>query len=618
MIVRRRWEVAALLAILVAAALLYLWAPGSRVVQPYYAAAVHSMSQSTTALLFSGFDPAGVVTIDKPPLAFWVQAVGAWLLGYHWWAIALIQAIEGVAAVFVLHRVVRRWAGEPAALVAALLLALSPITTAVNRDDLPDTLLILLLLLAAYCVTRAVEEGRAGWLVAAGAFVGLGFLAKMLVAWAVLPALLLAYLPAPVSRWRKLGQLALAGVVTLAVSLWWPLLVSLWPGTKPFVGSTSDNSIWQLILGYNGFGRLVGADSGSLSAFGSALGTNLGGAPGPLRLFDSTVGGQIAWFLPLAVGAVVVAGFRYRQGTVKQRSGWLLWGGWLAVFAIVFSFTGGIFHAYYTATLAPAVAATAAVGLVFAWRERRAWLPAAIAGTTAMSFLLLSRTPEWLPWLKFVVLALGVPAMLAVLPRWRAVALAGVAAIVAGPAAYGIATAATPSDVLTAADPVAGPSTSDDSTAARSLLGGAGAAYLNFMNSSGQLSAGQRETLDYAIAQDAVAPIELAVEGGSYGADPYLVRTDARVAALGGYLGLDPAPTAAQLADWVRAGRVRFVLLPSVFLQLSGSGNRASAVQGEELAITDRLAWISRHCPRVPAARIGPDAAKAGVLFDCQ
>lgn len=616
MLARRRWETVALLLILAAAAVLYLWAPGSRVVQPYYAAAVHSMSQDSTALLFSGFDPSGVVTIDKPPLAFWVQVVAAWLLGYHWAVIAVVQAVEGVAAVFVLHCVVRRWAGTTTALVAALLLALTPITTAINRDDVPDTVLILLLLLAAYCLTRAVAAGRTSWLVAAGAFVGLGFLAKMLVAWAVLPALVLAYLPAPVHRWRKLGQLALAGVVTLAVSLWWPLLVSLWPGAKPFVGSTSDGSIWQLILGYNGFGRLVGADSGALSGFGAAIGTNLGGAPGPLRLFDSAVGGQIAWFLPLALAAVVVAAFRYRHGTPRQRSGWLLWGGWLGVYAIVFSFTGGIFHAYYTATLAPAVAATAGAGLVFAWRQHRGWLPAAIAGTTALSFLLLSRTPEWLPWLRFVVLALGVVGVIAAVPRRRTAALTGVAAIVAGPAAFGIATAATASDVLTAADPAAGPSNSDASATARTLLGGGGAAYVNFMNASPRLSAGQRETLDYVLGHDASAPIQLAVEGGSYGADPYLVRSDARVVALGGYLGLDPAPTAPEFASWVHDGRVRFVQLPAVFLQMAGS--RAGAVQGESLPITERISWIARHCPPVPPAQIGPDAVQAGVLFDCR
>lgn len=186
------------------AAVLWGWALGSRPLQPYYAAAVHSMSHDVSAFFFAGFDPAGVVTVDKPPLAFWTQTLGVAVFGFHSWAIALVQVIEGVAAVFVLHRVVRRWAGPRTALLAAALFALTPITAAINRDNLPDTLLVLLLLLAAYCVTRAVENAR--WLVWAGVFVGLGFLTKMLAAWIVLPGLALAYfVAAPGSRGRRLA-----------------------------------------------------------------------------------------------------------------------------------------------------------------------------------------------------------------------------------------------------------------------------------------------------------------------------------------------------------------------------------------------------------------------------
>lgn len=605
----------ALAGILLTAAALWCWGLGDRVVQPYYAAAMRSMSHSWTAFVFSGYDPAGVVTIDKPPLAFWVQAAGVWVFGFHWWAIALVQAAEGVAAVFVLHRVVRRWAGETTALVAAGLFALTPITAAINRDDLPDTLLILLLLLAAYCVTRAVEDGRTGWLVAAGAFVGLGFLTKMLMAWAVLPALLLAYLPAPVGRLRKTGQLALAGLVTLVTSLWWPLLISLWPGPKPYVGSTSDGSIWQLILGYNGFGRLLGDSSSPLNA----VGTQFGGAPGPLRLADSALGGQIAWFLPLALVTIVVAAFRCRRGDAKQRAGWLLWGGWFVVYVAVFSFTGGIFHAYYTATLAPAVAVLAAAGLVHCLRHNRFAFAAAIAGTSLTAFGLLSRTPDWLPWLGFVVLGLTVVAMGVLAPNGRRFAGVGLVAILLGPLAYCVTTAGNRQDVQAASDPLAGPSTMDINAAARAVLGNSGAAvtYGRFMDSATELTAGQRETLDYTVAQAGPAPIQLAIEGGSYGADPYLVNTDARVVTLGGYLGFDPAPTASQLADWVRAGRVRFVLLPAVFRQLSQNNRAPSSASSPEAQLSARVGWLARHCAAVPPSVVGPDAATSGVLFDC-
>ncbi|HKS46943.1 MAG TPA: glycosyltransferase family 39 protein [Amycolatopsis sp.] len=619
---RVRWEIAALAGVLAIGAVLYCWSLGDRMLQPYYAAAVHSMLQSPKAFLFAGYDPAGVVSVDKPPMAFWVQAAVAWLFGYHWWLLALVQAAEGVASVLVLHRTVRRWAGERTALLAALLLALSPVTVAIDRDVQPDALLVLLLLLAAYCVTRAVEGGRTGWPAAAGALVGLAFLTKMLAAWVVLPAFALAYLAAPVGRGRKAWQLVLAAAVTFAVSMSWPLLVSLSPD-RPFVGSTRTDSIWELIFGYNGFGRVLGNDTGALGVFDLSF----GGSPGPLRLFGTLVGGQIAWLLPVALASVLgaaVAWLRTRAGTPSQRAGWLLWGGWLLCYGLVFSFAGGIFHAYYTCALAPGVAASAAAGLTTLWRWYRAGeragllLSVAIAGTAVLAFVLLEQTPDWLPWLRFAILIVGVLAAVGALPRLAPapVALAGALTMITGPLAFAVATAGSHPDVVAAGDPSAGPSTSDGIATVRAALGGtadAARAYVRFMDAAPELSAGQRQVLAYVTARDPNAPITLAVEGGTYGADPYLVNTGARVAALGGYLGLDPAPTAARLAAWVHAGRVRFVLLPEVFLHFGQqTGTRNSGAQ-----ISARVGWVNRTCAKVPPAVIGPDAASAGLLFDC-
>lgn len=650
-----RWENGVLAGVLAVAGVLYCWSLTGRTVQPYYAAAVHSMARSFHAFSFGGYDPVGVVTVDKTPMAFWVQAVFASVFGYHPWLVALVQAAEGVSAVFVLHRTVRRWAGEATALVAATLLALSPVTVAIDRDIQPDALLVLLLLLAAYCVTRAVEGGRTGWPAAAGALVGVAFLAKMLAAWVVLPAFALAYLAAPVRAGRKAWQLALAAVTTLVVSLSWPLLVSV-SGGRPYIGSTADDSIWGLIFGYNGFGRVLGTDTSPLGALGNAMGSRSGGAPGPLRLFGAEVGGQIGWLLPVALVSVLAAAgiwVRSRAGTRFQAAGWLLWGGWLAGYGLVFSFASGIFHAYYTCALAPAVAACAAAGLVTCWRWYRAGnragllLPAAMAGTALLAFLLLARTPDWLPWLRFAILLAGVLAALAMLvlargnraagptgpgaerrPGWARsptgtqvfAAVTGALAMIAAPAAFVVDTAASRPDVISAADPSAGPSTSDGRAGLLAALGGSAApAYARFMDAATQLSAGQREILAYTTAQDAHAPISLAVEGGTYGTDPFLLNTGARVVALGGYLGLDPAPTAGQLADWVRTGRVRFVLLPGVFLHLGGDQNRtATAAVGGDNAIVARAGWFTHHCRPVPPEWIGPDAASAGLLFDCR
>lgn len=623
--------------ILVAALALWGWALGSRTLQPYYAAAVHSMSQNVSAFFFAGFDPAGVVSIDKPPLAFWTQSLGVWVFGFHPWAIALVQALEGVAAVFVLNRVVRRWAGPRTALLAAALFALTPITAAINRDNQPDTLLVLLLLLAAYFVTRAIEAGSTRWLGWAGVFVGLGFLTKMLAAWIVLPALALAYfVGAPGSRGRRLLQVGFAGVATLVVSLSWPVVVSLWPGAKPFVGSTTDGSIWQLAFGYNGLTRLVGGDSGIGGGYGASVGADFGGSPGLLRLFNAEVGGQIAWLLPLALVALVVAACRARGAAPDVKAGWALWGGWLVAGALVFSLTGGIFHAYYTAELAPAIASLAAAGLATAWRwyreGNRYVLPLAVAGTAAFAFLLLARTPSWTPWLRYAVVALAVVAVVAAFARASAVmAVAGLAAMVAGPAAYVVDTAVQPITVLQAGDPSAGPAATTGLSSLRTLVSvntgtqDAEAGFARFVDTAYVLGAGQREALAYAQAQAPAARIALGVEGGTYGTDPFLLNTDAPVAPLGGYLGFDPAPDAGQLQQWVTGGTLRFVLLPKVYVDLvrsSAGQQRTAGQQGTRAAtaaraLSERIGWTVQHCRPVPPGAIGPDAASAGVLFDC-
>jgi len=238
-----RWRPLALTAICTVAAVLYAWRIGTEGWgNPYYSAAVKSMSASLTNFVFGSFDPLGVVTVDKPPMAFWPMVLSVAVFGYHGWSLLLPQVVEGVAAVFLLHRTVRRWAGEHVALLAALIFTLTPVTVAINRDTNPDTLMVLLLVAAAYAFTRSVqrpfEPGRSRrWLLLAAVFLGLGFVTKMLQAWIVVPAFALAYLVgSPASVRRRVLDLLGAGAVLLASSLWWVALVSAWPGPKPYIG----------------------------------------------------------------------------------------------------------------------------------------------------------------------------------------------------------------------------------------------------------------------------------------------------------------------------------------------------------------------------------------------
>lgn len=321
-----RWTPqAALAAILVLSAVLYGWALGSLGWgNSYYSAAVKSMGQSWTNFLFGSFDPAGVITVDKPPAALWPQVVSSKIFGMRGWALLLPQVVEGVAAVFVLHRTVRRWAGEATALLTALVMTLTPITVAINRDNNPDPLLVLFLVSAAYALTRALQSqaGRRGtwWLCACGFLVGCGFLTKMMAAWMVLPALTAAWLVGATGTWlARVGRLLIAGAVCAVSSLWWVAMVAWWPGEQPYIGGSTDGGAWDLVTGYNGLGRIFGESdsSGGMSGMGGAF----GGEAGLLRLFNDQVAGQISWLLPasgVALAVAVTAAALRRRGRARR------------------------------------------------------------------------------------------------------------------------------------------------------------------------------------------------------------------------------------------------------------------------------------------------------------
>ena len=503
------WSRPALLGILGLAAFLYTWALSRNgMSNDYYATAVLAGTKSWKAMFFGSLDAANFITVDKPPLALWAPVLSARLFGFSSWSILLPQALMGVAAVGVLHATVRRAAGHTAALLAALVLALTPVTVAVTRSNIPDTLLVLLLVLAAWATMRAVESGRTGWLLGALACVGLGFNTKMLQAWIVVPAIGVTYLVAgrPRARTRVL-QLAAAGGVLLVVSGLWAGAVELVPASsRPYIGGSTDNSALELALGYNGLGRIFGqgvspggrppgGPDGPAAAGGpsgqapgpggrGAPGPGGGGAPGgrggapgfdqgagPLRLFDAQNGGQIAWLLPLAA-ICLVAGlvlWRRRPRGDVHRALYLLFGGWLLLHFAVFSFAQGIYHPYYAIALGPGIAALVGMGAVDLWRSRSAGAAWTTAGgvmvTAGVAVLLLGRTPDWQPWLRPVVVLAGGVAVVALLvrhyvagagrPLAATAVAAGLLAILAGSGAYAL----TPLSTSFGMGPAAGPAT---------------------------------------------------------------------------------------------------------------------------------------------------------------
>ncbi|GHJ54973.1 hypothetical protein Nm8I071_42800 [Nonomuraea sp. TT08I-71] len=482
-----RWARPALLGLLLATALLYLWGLGaSGWGNAFYSAAVQAGSESWKAFFYGSSDAANSITVDKTPASLWLMALSVRVFGLSGWSILVPQALLGVASVGVLYAAVRRWYGPVAGLLAGAVLAVTPVATLMFRFNNPDALLVFLLVAAAYATVRAVETASTRWITLTGALVGLGFLTKMLQAFLVVPVFAGVYLlAAPTGFWRRIRQLLLSGLAVVVAAGWWVAIVELVPASaRPYIGGSQHNSILELTLGYNGLGRITGDEEGSVGGAGRPGG---GGGPfsgqtGLLRMFDTEVGGQISWLLPAAlillVAGLWLAGRAAR--TDRTRAGLLLWGGWLLVSGLIFSFMSGIFHAYYTVALAPAVGALVGIGSTLLWRAGTTpavggppapgrWyrfaatviLAGALAVTAWWSWHLLGRSADWYPWLRTTVLVVGLAAAALLvladrLPRRVAPVLLalGAAAALAGPVAYSLQTAAT---AHTGAIPSAGP-----------------------------------------------------------------------------------------------------------------------------------------------------------------
>ena len=372
---RSGWITAAIGAL---TAVLYTWNLSAvGYANSYYAAAVKSATVSWKALFFGSIDPGNFITVDKPPAALWLQGLSGRIFGFSSWSMLLPEVAAGVASVLILHHLVRRWRGNTAAHLAAIAFALSPIAVAMFRNNNPDALLTFLGLAAAWALWNALESGRTRPLLVSAALTGLAFNTKMLQAFLVLPAFVLVYLIAgPPKLGKRILQLTGALAALIVSSGWWMAAVALWPATsRPYIGSTTDNSIVSLLLGYNGLDRVFGGSNGTPGGGGGGPGGagGFGGTPGLLRMFNSAVGGQVSWLIPLATAGLAAGLWLSRRSprTDRARAGWLLWGAWAFTCVAVFSLSKGIFHPYYTVQLAPAIAALAGAGAVALWKLGR-------------------------------------------------------------------------------------------------------------------------------------------------------------------------------------------------------------------------------------------------------
>ena len=456
------WVRPALLMLLVATAVLYLWDLGaSGWGNSFYSAAVQAGTKSWKAFFFGSSDSSNFITVDKPPAFLWPMEISARIFGVNSWSILVPQAIEGVATVGLVYLSVRRWFSAQAALLAGAVVALTPVAALMFRYNNPDAMLALLLTAATYATMRGLERAQTKWLVLAGALVGFGFITKMMQAFLILPVLAVVYLlAAPTGWWRRVWQVVLMGVSVVVAAGWWVAAVALTPATdRPYVGGSQNNSILNLIFGYNGFGRLSGNESGSVG--GGPVAGSMWGPTGFTRLFNSTFGNMMSWLLPaaLVMGAVVLLLTLRGRRTDRERAGLLLWGGSLVSAGLVISLAQGIIHPYYTVALAPPLGALVGISTMALWERRDSWagrigLAAGLAVTVAWTYVLLGRTSNWFPALRpFVVVvgALGIIAILA-LPLLRSVpklavalvATLGLGAALAAPLFSTVATADTP------------------------------------------------------------------------------------------------------------------------------------------------------------------------------
>jgi 4-amino-4-deoxy-L-arabinose transferase-like glycosyltransferase len=627
------WERPALLGLLAATAVLYLWDLSvSGWANSFYSAAAQAGSVNWEAFLYGSSDSANAITVDKPPASLWFMALSVRIFGLSSFSILLPEALMGVATVAVLYAMVCRYFTPRTALLAGAVLALTPVAALMFRFNNPDALLLLLMSLAVYFTVRGVESGKIRWVLWAGAMVGLGFLTKQLQAFLILPVLVGVYLWAsPLRLGRRFLHLFAALGVLIVSAGWWVALVELVPESmRPYIGGSQSNSFLELTFGYNGLGRLSGEETGSVG--GGTGTTGNWGSTGILRLFQDEIGGQVTWLLPAAL-IVMVVGFivTFRlPRTDPKRALLALLSGWLLITAIFFSFMAGIFHAYYTVALAAPLAGVVAVGGGLLWSQRtELWARIVAAATLALTvfwaFSLLSEATDWLPWLKWVVLVVGlVAAVLLLLPagilpghaRMLSVATLSLT-LVAGllaPAAYTLETVASAhtGSIVTAGPSVSsgmgggrggggaggggnfgggtpptgggnfggtapggtapGGTTSDGSTTGGTAGGGTAGGGTAGGGMGGLLGGGTvSSTVVALLEKDASSYTWVAAVTGSNNAAGYQLEAQSAVMAIGGFNGSDPSPTLAEFKADVAAGKIHYYISSTIGTSSGGS-----------------------------------------------
>ena len=535
--------------------------------------------------IFNAFDPAGFVSIDKPPVAIWLQVASAKLLGFGALSILLAQVMAGLAAVLFVYVLVRKYWGGTAGAIAALSLALSPINVAVDRSNNTESCLILVLLAGVWLGVRAAETGRLVMLCAAMAAIGIGFNVKMGTALVLAPVLALTFSlarPGAPFTWHVPRQ-AIAGIVLVAVSLSWAIFFDLTPAqNRPYAGSTKHNSMLELALVHNGAARVsaTSAPAGNPTISSPAASGETAPATaeirqpvmtddsptGPLRLFRPRAATQFAWLLPLALAGLVLAwSDASGPGTpASRRISAGVWTGWLVMYWIVLSFAGGLIHTYYVAVLGPPLAVFSGIAVAGLWsrwkagKPGRIYLPLTIVATAAWQIYLCMAQSEgigsdWLSltWLTSIGIATICAGVLYALPQEGS----GFAKLFAGASIGALLVA----PILTTASGVLRrPNIAAPVANMTALLAPSDTERATLRTS--RLEAARQKLTGYLIAHREAAKFLVAVPNANVAA-PLIISTGLPVMAIGGYLGDDPILTPSDVERLASDRQLRFVML---------------------------------------------------------
>jgi 4-amino-4-deoxy-L-arabinose transferase-like glycosyltransferase len=608
-----RWERPSFLGLLLLTGILYLWnLASSGWANSFYSAAVQAGASNWEAFFYGSSDAANSITVDKPPASLWLMELSVRAFGLSSFSILLPEALMGVATVAVVYLTVRRSFSARTALLAGGVLALTPVAALMFRFNNPDALLVLLMSLSVYFTVRGIQSGALRWVLWAGVMVGLGFLTKQLQAVVILPALAGIYMvAAPGTWWRRVRHLLLALGAVIVSAGWWVAIVELVPASmRPYFGGSQTNSFLELTFGYNGFGRLTGAETGSVTGGGGGTATGgMWGSTGILRMFESATGGQVSWLMPAAL-LLALVGFIVMRGTRTdlRRATLLIFAAWFVITALTFSFAEGIFHDYYTVALAPAIAGTVAIGASALWSYRselwaRIIAAVTVLGTVTWGFVLLGEASDWLPWLKWIVVALGVvAAALLLLPqtgralRGATIAAALTASLLA-PAAWTLDTVLTghSGSIVTAgptvADSMGGFGGAPRAAGGRGGFGGGQPGQPPIGTRGGVGGGGSllnsttvSATLSSLLRADASSYKWVAAAVGSNSAAGYQLATQEAVMPIGGFNGSDPSPTLAQFKADVAKGYIHYFV-----------GGTVGAANGGSNASSQIASWVAAN-----------------------